>query len=330
MQIKKSKVAINANKTLMECANCKSLLSSNSFPFTKSPFYANSRFPFCGNCIEDFLRENNYNWNAVDKLCQVIDIPFIPEEWQKMRELKIENPFLRYADSFSSSDYYDIDWKTYNDHYLELEAKKLLGEELPLIQEEKRGELLRKWGSNYDDEALNYLESLYNGLLTTQNVNGALQGDQAIKLCKISYEIDCRIREGSDFDKILASYEKLVKAAEFTPRNAKNINDFDTVGELIRWLEKRGWKNPYYDNVTRDIVDETMKNIQAFTRRLYVNESGIGDEITRRIGALDRNIGAEENYYGTDVEHDLDNFENEGYEQLVSMDEEFLADNEEE
>ena len=329
MQIKRSKVAANAGKTLMECTHCKSILSINSFPFTKSVFYSNSHFPFCGNCIEEFLEDNQYAWDAVDKICQTIDIPFIPEEWEKMRTMELENTFLKYAEAFSGTEYDAVEWKTYNDQYKVLESKKALGEEIPLIREEKRKELKQKWGNNYDDEALNYLESLYNGLLATQNVNGALQGDQAIKLCKISYEIDCRIREGSDFDKILASQEKLVKAAEFTPRNAKNINDFDTVGELIRWLEKRGWKNPYYDNVTRDIVDETMKNIQAFTRRLYVNESGIGDEISRRIEALDRNLGTEENYYGTNAEYNLDEVESEGYEQLVSIDEEFNADEEE-
>jgi len=52
----------------------------------------------------------------------------------------------------------------------------------------------------------------------------------------------------------------MVKAAEFTPKNVKNINDFDTFGEATRWMEKRGWRNKFYDRVTRDIVDESMKN----------------------------------------------------------------------
>ena len=106
--------------------------------------------------------------------------------------------------------------------------------------------------------------------MATQNVSGALQVDQALKLCKMSYEIDSRIRSGEDFDKILASYDKLVRIADFTPKNAKNANDFDSVGELYRWLEKRGWKNKYYDGATRDVVDETIKNIQAWNQRLYL------------------------------------------------------------
>jgi len=77
----------------------------------------------------------------------------------------------------------------------------------------------------------------------------------------ISLELESRIRAGVDFDKLLSSYDKLVKVAEFTPKNVKNANDFDSVGELIKWLEKRGWKNKFYDGVTRDVIDETIKNI---------------------------------------------------------------------
>ena len=157
----------------------------------------------------------------------------------------------------------------------------------------------------------------------TQNISGALQGDQALKICKISLEIDSRIRSGSDFDKMLASYDKLVKTAEFTPKNVKNASDFESTGELIHWLEKRGFKNKFYDNVTRDIVDETIKNIQSYNQRLYTNESGIGDEITRRIEALN-SIKEMENYYDTGREYDLDEFDNDGYEQL--MKEDFVAD----
>ena len=156
-------------------------------------------------------------------------------------------------------------------------------------------------------------------------VSGALQGDQALKICKISYEIDCRIREGADFDKLLASYDKLVKTGEFTPKNVKNASDFESMGELCRWLEKRGFVNRFYDGETRDVVDETIKNIQSWNQRLYTNESGIGDEINQRIQAL-KTAAELESYYDVDPGvDDYDNYENEGFEQLFS-DEEFAAD----
>ena len=35
------------------------------------------------------------------------------------------------------------------------------------------------------------------------------------------------------------------KDSEFTPKNVKNASDFESMGELCRWLEKRGFKNPF-------------------------------------------------------------------------------------
>ena len=143
----------------------------------------------------------------------------------------------------------------------------------------------------------------------------------------MSLEIDNRIRDGADFDKLLSSYDKLVKIADFTPKNAKSATDLESVGELYKFLERSGWKNKFYDNVTRDIVDETIKNIQAFNQRLYIDEGGIGDEISRRIEAL-KHATDDEKYYNVGEEKfDTDQFDNEGYEQLIaSENEEFIAE----
>jgi hypothetical protein len=247
----------------------------------------------------------------------------VPKEWERMRDLNGDQAFPKYAEVFAQSEYEDLGWQEYFEAFRALKVSGELEDELPGIADKKSQQLQERWGANYDDEALRYLENLYNGLMTTQNVNGALQVDQALKICKMSYEIDCRIREGADFDKLLSSYDKLVKAAEFTPKNVKNINDFDSVGELIKWLEKRGWHNTFYDDVPRDIVDETMQNFQAFNQRLYTNESGIGEQITERLNNL-KNVALieKESYYGTDTEYDLDSYENDGYSQLI-LEEEF-------
>ena len=310
-------IARKRNFSVKTCSKCGQPLPPNQFASTKSFFYSDGAVPVCNGCVEEWLTEQEFDWGAIDKLCQWCDIPFVPKEWERLYEMNGAKTFPIYAEVFAKSEYDDLGWGDYYQAFKELREKQELEEQIPLRAEEKRKDLKERWGANYDDEGLNYLENLYNGMMNTQNVNGALQVDQAIKICKMSYEIDCRIREGADFDKLLASYDKLVKAAEFTPKNVKNINDFDSVGELIKWLEKKGWRNKFYDNVTRDIVDETIKNIQTFNQRLYANESGIGEEITRRIEALKSaeqlERGANENYYGTDITYDPDNYENEGY-----------------
>ena len=305
------------------CSRCGQSFSASNFAPTKSIFYPDGLLPICNDCVQTFLEQKEFRWVAVDKICQYADIPFIPKEWDRLYEMNGAKTFPIYAEVFQAQEYEGLGWGDYYEAFKELREKQEIEEHIPLLEDERKKYLKERWGANYDDEALNYLENLYNGMTNTQNVNGALQIDQAVKICKMSYEIDCRIREGADFDKLLASYDKLVKTAEFTPKNVKNINDFDSVGELIKWLEKKGWRNKFYDNVTRDVVDETIKNIQNFNQRLYANESGIGEEITRRIEALksanqlERN-NTDENYYGTDITYDPDVFENEGYEGLFA------------
>lgn len=312
---------------LKVCSKCGGSYSTSNYIPTKSFLFSDHFLPICNNCITEFL-EGEGHWEKVDYLCQLTDIPFIPAEWQKVYDNNKDNPFQVYANIFRQPQYSELNWKKYYDTFLQLQKASMLEEELPLIREEKYRKLRERWGSNYDEDDLNYLDKLYNGLLNTQNVNGDLQTDQAIKVCKISLEIDSRIREGADFDKILSSYEKIVKIAGFTPKNAKNAADFDSCGELIKWLEKRGWVNQYYDNVPRDVVDETMHNIQVGNRRLYTNESGIGEEITQRLENLKKADSIEKsNFYGLDDENegfDLDQYDNEGYEDL--MNQEFVAD----
>lgn len=314
--------------TLKTCVRCGQMFGEEGFAPTKSLFFPDGVITICNDCIDRELAEQNWDWAYVDKLCQMADIPFVPKEWERLRDMTETAIFYRYATIFLASEYDNIGWSEYYKAFQDLKAAHVLEEELPGLSEEKERELREVWGANYDHEALIYLEGLFNGLMTTQNVNGALQIDQARKICKMSYEVDRRIAEGTDFDKLLASYDKLVKAAEFTPKNVKNINDFDTFGEAIKWLEKTGWRNTFYDGVTQDIVDETLMNIQNFNRRLYVNESSMGEEVSRRLEALKTSAALEQDsYYGTDKSYDLDAFEREGFEvEFEGENEEFQVD----
>ena len=71
--------------------------------------------------------------------------------------------------------------------------------------------------------------------------------------------------------------------------------------------------NKFYDGATRDVIDETIKNIESYNQRLYINEGGIGDEITQRLNALKQKNEMEENIYGLDQNFNLDEYDNAGY-----------------
>lgn len=207
---------------MKKCNRCGGSFGPENFSKTNSIFYEDGYLPICNSCITNYLKNNGFNWHIVDKICQWADIPFIPKEWERLKEMNKEDDiFGIYVNIFCSEEYKGLGWEDYFKEFQKLKEEKILENELPLIRDEKFDKLKDKWGSNYDDEALLYLERLYDGILSTQNINGALQIDQALKICKMSYEIDCRIRAGADFDKILSSYDKMVKTAEFVPKNVK-------------------------------------------------------------------------------------------------------------
>lgn len=321
------KIALSDLKT---CAKCHKNLPIDQFAFTHSPFYLDEHIPFCHSCVNDFLREASYSWEAIDRLCQYAGIPWIVKEWERLEKLNgKEHTWPVYSKVFAQDCYKSLGWADYNAQYIKLREAGMIEDEIPLLSEQKVRDLRRVWGSNYSEEDLYYLEELYKGLLVSQNINGDLQVDQARKICKFSLEIDNRIRAGDkDVDKFLSSYDKLVKIAEFTPKNSKNAADFDSFAELGRWLEKRGRQNKFYDNVTRDVVDETLKNIESYNQRLYINEGGIGDEITQRLNALKAADEKEDNIFGIAHEFDADEYDNDGY-KVEGEEEEFKIEEDE-
>ena len=297
-----------------QCALCGMLLSTESFARSHSIFYKDGYIPICHDCATTYLKENDFSWEAIDKLCQWADIPFIVREWERLREINTDEAIWAvYSKVFADSVYQNFGWGSYDKEYRKLREVGLVEEEIPEVREQKYRELRLKWGANYDDQDLNYLESLYKGLLASQNVNGALQIDQAQKICKLSLEIDSRIRSGDkDVDKFLSSYDRLVKTAEFTPKNTKDAVDFDSFAEVAFWLEKRGRQNKFYDNTTRDVIDETLKNIENYNQRLYINEGGIGNEISERLKALNGDQ-EQESIYDTQQDFNLEEYDNAGY-----------------
>lgn len=267
------------------CGKCGEKKQIKAFLPSDSLFMEDKRLPYCNSCVKEFLKKYDFSWEVVDKLCMDINIPFIPKEFETARARAGDDAMLAYTELFKEEPYASLDWKTYHDEFKRLEEQDLLREQLPKIQDEELKRLQQTWGK-YSLPELRRRQEIFDGIMRTQNLSGDLQVDQAYKIAKVSAMIDDKIDAGEDFDKLLKSYDTLIKIANFTPKNVKNAGDFESVGELIHWLEKSGWVNKVYDGVSRDIVDESMKNIQAYTRRLYINEDSIGDQVAARIEQL--------------------------------------------
>lgn len=316
----------------LTCNHCDLSRSPDDFLDVKPFYFKDGKFPVCNSCLKEIFIELEWNWDQVDRLCQGINIPFVPIEFEKLQQMNGDNVLPIYINMFNSLEYASLDWKMYQDKYMEIKRKGLLDMEVPSVRDSYFDDLRLRWGNEYDEEALLYLENLFNGMLSSQNINGALQTDQAQKLCKISWNIDERIRGDIDFDKLMGSYDKLSKIADFTPKNVRSDSDFSSMGEVVAWLEKRNWINPHYTDAKQDIIDETIANTQTFAQRLYVNETGLSEEIEERIQNLKlaqmytdgevedvRNeVEAPEEFFLLDEANvDHENYDNEGYNELI-------------
>ena len=270
-----------------KCARCGKDLPIGEFGRVRSKFFTNGYLPICGSCLDSNINvaKKELMWDNVNKMCQWADVPFIPEEWEKVYKGCNSNWFNNYCKIFNAREFDTIHWQDYNEIYIKLNESGALIDEVPGYEEQKYEMLVKKWGQ-YDRDDLDRLEDLYNETLATQNVTTANQIDQLKKICKTSLLIDERISANSPYKDLMDSYEKLIKAADLTPNNTKNSNDFDSVGEVYGYLETIGWQNKYYDGARRDEVDETMKNIQNWIRKVSIGESTLTEEILQKLNNL--------------------------------------------
>ena len=298
------------------CSTCGGLYSIEDFAFTHSMFYPDNHLPMCNDCVKKHLQSEGWNWEAVDKLCQYAGIPFIVSEWDRLYQQYGDDTWAFYAKVFKEQEYQNLGWDNYYKQYLQLRAAGLIESEIPELQDEYWHKLQVKWGANYSHDELEELEELLKGLQASQNIVGAVQINASLMWCKLSLLANSAIRGADkDLDKILASMEKVIKMGNFTAKNIKNNADFDSWGEFAVWLERRGLLNTFYDGATRDVIDETLKSMEHFNQSLYINESGLGDEITSRKAALALDEDTpEQPVYGIDKQfsrEELDNFQDE-------------------
>lgn len=278
------------------CGKCKIDKPITEFVPTKSPFHPKDRSLMCLTCLEKLVDPKDLN--QVDKMCQWLDIPFFVNEWTRIWNAAKERTLHVYVKLLSDNpSYTSLDWSTVNEKWQDAETCGTLIDNVPIVAEGWRREMMRKWPSDQerDDEDYHYLENFYNDLCTTQNLVSATQRDDAKRLCEVGLLATKKIRAGLDAKNEMAIYHNIVKTEGFEPKNAKNIGDFDSVGELYTWLEKRGWK-PKWHTEPQDSVDFTIKNIQKYLQRLVAGEGALADQVENRRKQLELANRLEEDY----------------------------------
>lgn len=273
-----------AKLVIKECIRCGKSFKIEMFPYTNSPYFNGKRADLCMNCIEEQI--DGENLESVDKVCQWLDYPLLMGDWLQLFKVHREKTFRQYSEMFSQGTFEGLDWSAANERTKEVIDQGLLDDVVPEFNEQWVEEMRRKWQYDGDVEDFRHLEELHRELLRTQNVITGVQADAALKMCKLSLLADNLIRQGQSPKDYIATYQNLAKNSDFTPKNAKNAGDFDSVGELYLWLEKAGWPRKFYDFEVRDVVDKTISNIQNYLRRLVLGESSLAEEVERRLQGI--------------------------------------------
>lgn len=268
------------------CPKCKLDREEHNYPATRSKFFPGGRSIICITCLEKMVDYDD--WNTVDKILQWLDLPFDINMWSKLLKSHSERALAAYFNLMETREEHDsIDWT-------DMTAKWKLHTELGTIETEVEflsQDWLRrmetKWPGNYEKDDYVYLEQTHDRLCATQNIITGLQQENAKIITCLLLVIRQKIQDGHDVKKEIDSYNALVKASGFEATNAKNMGDFNSIGELARWLEKRNFQVSYA-NEKKDIIDFTIDNYQQYVKRVAAGEPNLIEQVERMKDILSR------------------------------------------
>lgn len=271
------------------CRKCGEYFQQDMYIPSKAWFFPDGYIDICNNCLDKWLGDCT-DLAKADKFCQYVDIPFNTNDWMVMVNSNGAGMFKMYAMQNWSKKYDTIDWKPIHDEWVEILKEGKEREKISALSKEDLIKLREFWGSEYTDEQLKRFQALYEDIEKTQSITTAIQRDNARKMCMLSYQVEKTIwdpdSKGTDIKALVSSYNDLAKASDFSPKTARNAGDFESIGELCAFLEKKGFKNDFYDWKPKDEIDLVMKNLQNYTRRIVVGETNIAEELNEKLDQI--------------------------------------------
>ena len=297
------------------CQNCGESKTARSYPLTKSPLFIDGHLSICRECLNAAITQEEGYWDAADLICQWADVPFIPENFTRIYQTNPNEAMGLYLDMFNQGEYDRVNWKQYYDKWKAIIAEEQIAKIHPTFNQKEVEELKERWGASYDVETLYKLQHLYDGIKETYGFADVITESNAVKLAKLDHEIDWSIAQGAvGIDKLVNAYNKIQETAGFTSDNARDAHSFESISEIALFYEKIGWDMKFHNDEPKDIVDLTIRDIQAYNRQLWEGEPSIPDQIeaalerkaridareARQIGKEQTNNYGEEEAYGED------------------------------
>ena len=226
------------------CRKCDTYQKQDQYLRSNSWFFPDGYLEICNECLDKYLGDCT-DLQKADKFCQYADIPFNVNDWIAAARNNSSYAFKVYAEQVWVNKYDTIEWKPVHDQWVSIMKEGTEREHVGIMYAEDLKKLREKWGAEFTEDQLIRFEQLYKDIDKTQSITTAIQRDNARKMCMLSYQIEKAIwdsdQKGSDVKSLISAYDQLAKSSDFTPKTAKNVGDFDSVGELCSFLEKRGF-----------------------------------------------------------------------------------------
>lgn len=152
-----------------------------------------------------------------------------------------------------------------------------------LTQEDKLY-LAMKWGRLYKPSEWVLLETHYNKMMASFDIQDADTEATLVMLSKINLKMNQAIDCG-DLDGALKAsrmYDSLRKSAKFTAaQNKEQKNDYiDSIGEFVAMCEREeGFIPRYATDIPQDKVDLTLKDMNNYLYKLVTQDLGFGQQI---------------------------------------------------
>lgn len=226
--------------------------------------------------------------DAVNKLCQFLDIPFLANDWlliykQTDNKRRILEDYIK---KVRETEYAKASWKEYTLIWDKARETDTVLAKLPSLSADLFIYLRKKWGT-YDDFGVeDYLkmESYEKNTLNYYNFRDEARRDMIRKLALVSVLIDKKLAAGDtrEVATLITSYQSLMKESGIQNAVQNDTETIESLSELIAFLEEHDWLMDYKVTENRDIVDATIRNFQQYVAALV---SGSGEEITQMYNA---------------------------------------------
>lgn len=331
------------------CDKCHKTMKAEQFYGSNNlEKYPEGKLARCKKCIT--MHVDNWNPDTFLWILQECDVPYVPEEWNKILSKYGQNPAKvhgttilgRYLSKMKLNQYLEYRWK--DSAYLQGQAEHKIQEtmkrqgysaaeidtvikqgrfevpEEPLkepevqdtgadeapaaftqtqvfeidynLTEEDVRYLCLKWGKTYRPEEWVKLETLYNEMKQSYDIQSAGHEDTLLLVCKTSLKanqlIDIGDVEGAQ--KMVKMYDGLMKSGKFTAaqNKAEQGEYVDSISELVLLCEKQGFIPRYYTDGPQDKVDKILLDSQQYVHDLITEETGLSNLIENAIKQLEK------------------------------------------